>query len=52
MNQIEVQAGATPEEVAAILAAVAERHRPPVPAESGYERWRANRIKALRRSQR
>jgi hypothetical protein len=52
MSDIQVQVGATPEEVAAILTVVAERQRRPVPIEGDYERWRANRLTALHRSRR
>jgi hypothetical protein len=53
-EQIEVRGDATPDEIAAVLAAVdaalRERGRPP--AESGYERWRRERLRALGRSSR
>ena len=44
--------GATAEEVAAIVAALAVHQRSSVPTESRYERWRRARIKALVSSRR
>lgn len=43
---IAVRGAATPEEVAALLAAL--RDRPAAPDDDPYERWRAGRIAALR----
>jgi len=42
---LRVRGGATPEELAAVLA-VLRRRRPEV---SAYEKWRATRLAALRR---
>ena len=44
--------GATPDEVAAIIAALAARPAAPVPPPSDYERWRRGRLTALVRSRR
>jgi hypothetical protein len=47
VDEIAVRGNATDEELAAVLAALAERQaREP----SGYERWRSGRLAALRRS--
>jgi hypothetical protein len=44
--------GASAEEIAAIMAAIATHPPAPVPAVSNYERWRRGRIKALATSRR
>lgn len=47
VGQLEVRGGATPEELAAVLALVAQRDRTEQ-TRSHYERWRAVRLAALR----
>jgi hypothetical protein len=50
---IEVRGSATPEEVAAVVAALAVAQAAGGrTAETGYQRWRRLRLKALERSQR
>jgi hypothetical protein len=44
--------GATAEEIAAIVAAIAQRPRATVAAVSNYERWRRARLTALATSRR
>jgi hypothetical protein len=46
-QRLEVRGPATPEELAAVLAALRLREREPEP-ESRYERWRRERLAALR----
>ncbi len=50
---IEVRGGANAEEIAALLAALADRTPAPDQAAAGdrYERWRAGRLAALRHTQ-
>ncbi len=45
-GDVRVRGGASDEEVAAVIAAVATRAGVPEP--SGYERWRAARLAAVR----
>jgi hypothetical protein len=51
--EIRVHGAPTPEEIAAVIAALTERHRAALVSgagrrESGYERWRRVRLAALR----
>lgn len=47
VGELEVRGGATPEEVAAVLAVVSQRDRSDQ-RHSRYELWRAGRVAALR----
>jgi hypothetical protein len=51
LGALRVRGGATPEEVAAVLAAlsrVGRRGSAAVDADDAYERWRSGRLRALR----
>jgi hypothetical protein len=49
MNSIEVDGGASAEEIAAVLAAIAGRRGPAEAPADGYAAWRRGRLAALAR---
>lgn len=49
MSELQVRGNASPEEVAAMLAAVSARPAPAAQTRDPYARWRATRLAALRR---
>jgi hypothetical protein len=48
MSTLTVHGPATPEDVAAVLAVLSRGRNDDAPADTGYERWRATRRRALR----